>query len=211
MQDRAAYNQSKWSNPSLGPHTRQELCSIGLPFLLEVSWNQLKLLYLSDLFIIWSLYFCLTLPRPVPSPGKGGGLRQVADSQRKTLSDLLKHESKSNYKLKGQDVPVKRHVAPAFRCFKKQARGIVPTSGCFEKQARGVAPTIGCFENGQGASHRRPGVMINEQRFLHYRQVRIKKLVHDSKLRLAIWNIGTLTDKGMEIVDTMIRRKVNII
>ena len=69
----------------------------------------------------------------------------------------------------------------------------------------------GVSKNGQGASHQRPGAVINEQGFLHYGQVRVKKLVHDSKLRLATWNIGTLTGKGMEIVDTMIRRKVNII
>ena len=70
---------------------------------------------------------------------------------------------------------------------------------------------LGVSKNGQGASHRRPSAVINEQGFLHYRRVRVKKLVHDSKLRLATWNIGTLTGKGMEIVDTMIRRKVNII
>ena len=69
----------------------------------------------------------------------------------------------------------------------------------------------GVSKNGQEVSHRCSGVVINEQEFLHYGRVRVKKLVHDSKLRLVIWNIGTLTGKGMEIVDTMIRRKVNII
>ena len=69
----------------------------------------------------------------------------------------------------------------------------------------------GVSKDGQGVPHRRPGVVINEQGFLHYGRVWVKKLVHDSKLRLATWNIGTLTGKGTEIVDTMIRRKVNII
>ena len=69
----------------------------------------------------------------------------------------------------------------------------------------------GVSKNGQGAPHRRSGAVINEQGFLHYGRVRVKKLVHDSKLRLATWNIGILIGKGMEIVDTMIRRKINII
>ena len=30
------------------------------------------------------------------------------------------------------------------------------------------------------------------------------------RLRLGSWNIGTLTGKSMEVVDTMIRRKINI-
>ena len=40
-------------------------------------------------------------------------------------------------------------------------------------------------ENGQGAPHQRPGAVISDQEFLHYGRVRIKKLVHDSKLRIA--------------------------
>ena len=69
----------------------------------------------------------------------------------------------------------------------------------------------GALKNGQVAPHQRLGAVINEQGFLYYGRVWVKKLFHDSKLRLATWNIGKLTDKGMEIVDTMIRRKVNII
>ena len=69
----------------------------------------------------------------------------------------------------------------------------------------------GVSKNRQGASHRRPGAMINEQGFLHQSgRVRVKKQVQDSSLRLATWNIGTLSGKGMELVDTMLRRKVNI-
>ena len=37
-----------------------------------------------------------------------------------------------------------------------------------------------------------------------------KKLVHNIKLRLATLNIGTLTGKCLELVDTLIRRRVNI-
>lgn len=33
----------------------------------------------------------------------------------------------------------------------------------------------------------------------------VKKLVQDGKLRLATWNRGTLSGKGMELVDTMIK------
>ena len=69
----------------------------------------------------------------------------------------------------------------------------------------------GVSKNRQGVPHRCPGAVINEQGFLNYGRVRVKKLVHDSKLRIATWNIETPTGKGMEIVDTMIRRKVNII
>jgi len=70
---------------------------------------------------------------------------------------------------------------------------------------------LGVSKNRQGASHRRLGVMINEQGFLHQSgQVRVKKQVQDSSLRLATWNIGTLSGKGMELVDTMLRRKVNV-
>lgn len=40
---------------------------------------------------------------------------------------------------------------------------------------------------------------------------RIKKLVQDTMINIGIWNIGFLTEKLMKIVDTMIRRKINII
>jgi hypothetical protein len=38
----------------------------------------------------------------------------------------------------------------------------------------------------------------------------IKKLAKPSRVRVGTWNIGLLTDKLREVVDTMIRRHVNI-
>lgn len=38
----------------------------------------------------------------------------------------------------------------------------------------------------------------------------IKKLVQDSKLRLVTWNIGTLSEKEMELVDTIFRMIIEI-
>ena len=52
--------------------------------------------------------------------------------------------------------------------------------------------------------------MKNEQGFSYFGRVLVKKLVHNVKLRLATLNIGSLTGKGMELVDTLIRRRVNI-
>ncbi|KAJ7976178.1 Craniofacial development protein 2 [Quillaja saponaria] len=45
-----------------------------------------------------------------------------------------------------------------------------------------------------GAPHRRPGVVQNEQGFSHRGRMRVKKLVQ-GKIRIATWNIGTLTDE----------------
>jgi hypothetical protein len=63
------------------------------------------------------------------------------------------------------------------------------------------------------ALHRRPGVVKNEQRSSHLtrRIRRIRKLAEPSRLRVGTWNIGSLTGKLREIVDTMIRRRVNIL
>jgi hypothetical protein len=64
-----------------------------------------------------------------------------------------------------------------------------------------------------GALHRRPGVVKNEQGSSHLtRRMRmVRKLVEPSRLRVGTWNIGSLTGKLQEIVDTMIRRRVNIL
>ena len=58
-----------------------------------------------------------------------------------------------------------------------------------------------------GALHRRPGVVISEQGSSHFsRWMRgARKLVDDSRVRLGSWNVGSLTGKLREIVDTMIR------
>ena len=55
-----------------------------------------------------------------------------------------------------------------------------------------------------------PIAVKNEQRFLYFGYVRVKKLVHNVKLRLASLNIRSLMGKGMELADTLIRRRVNI-
>jgi exonuclease III len=39
---------------------------------------------------------------------------------------------------------------------------------------------------------------------------RVRKLAELSKVRVGIWNVGSLTGKLREVVDTMIRRHVNI-
>jgi hypothetical protein len=63
------------------------------------------------------------------------------------------------------------------------------------------------------ALHRRPGVVKNEQGSSHLtRQMRrVRKLVEPSRLRVGTWNIGSLTGKLREIVDTMIRHRVKIL
>ena len=67
----------------------------------------------------------------------------------------------------------------------------------------------GAVESGQGAPQRRPVAVKNEQEFLYFGCVRVMKLVHNVKVRLATLNIGSLTGKGMELVDTL--RTVNIV
>ena len=63
------------------------------------------------------------------------------------------------------------------------------------------------------ALHRRPGVVKNEQGSSHLtrRMRRVRKLAVPSRLRVGTWNVGSLTGKLREIVDTMIRRRVNIL
>jgi hypothetical protein len=63
------------------------------------------------------------------------------------------------------------------------------------------------------ALHRRPGVVKNEQGFSHLSRWmrRVRKLAEPSRVRVAIWNVESLTGKLREVVDTMIRRRVNIL
>jgi uncharacterized tellurite resistance protein B-like protein len=63
------------------------------------------------------------------------------------------------------------------------------------------------------ALYRRSGIVKNEQGSSHLtrRMRRIRKLAETSRLRVVIWNVGSLTGKLQEIVDTMIRRRVNIL
>ena len=64
-----------------------------------------------------------------------------------------------------------------------------------------------------GAPHRRPGVVQNEQGSSHLlrRVRRVRKLVEPTRIRLGSWNIGSLTGKLRELVDTAVRRRVNIL
>jgi hypothetical protein len=63
------------------------------------------------------------------------------------------------------------------------------------------------------ALYRRSGVVKNKQGSSHLtRQMRrVKKLAEPSRLRVGTWNVGSLTSKLREIVDTMIRRRANIL
>lgn len=37
------------------------------------------------------------------------------------------------------------------------------------------------------------------------------ELAHDRKIPLGSWNIGSLTDRSIELVDVMVRRTINIL
>jgi exonuclease III len=43
------------------------------------------------------------------------------------------------------------------------------------------------------------------------RMRRVRKLAEPSKVRIGTWNVGSLMGKLREVVDTMIRRRVNIL
>ena len=64
-----------------------------------------------------------------------------------------------------------------------------------------------------GAPHRRPGVVQNEQGSSHlpWRVRMVMKLVEPTRIRLVSWNVGSLTGKLRELVDTAVRRRVNIL
>jgi exonuclease III len=63
------------------------------------------------------------------------------------------------------------------------------------------------------ALHRRLGVVKNEQGSSHLtRRMRmVRKLAEPSRLHVDTWNVGLLTGKLQDIVDTMIRRRVIIL
>ncbi|KAJ4774896.1 Craniofacial development protein 2 [Rhynchospora pubera] len=64
-----------------------------------------------------------------------------------------------------------------------------------------------------GALHQRPDVVASKQWSSHFsRRVRgARKIVSESRIRLGSWNVGSLTGKLRELVDTAIRRRVNIL
>jgi hypothetical protein len=63
------------------------------------------------------------------------------------------------------------------------------------------------------ALHRRLGVVKNEQGSSHLtrRMRKVRKLAEPSRVRVGTWNVGSLTGKFQEVVDTMIRWRVNIL
>jgi hypothetical protein len=63
------------------------------------------------------------------------------------------------------------------------------------------------------ALHRHPGVVKNMQRSSHLtqRMQRVRKLTEPSRVRVGTWNVWSLTGKLRELVDIMIRRRVNIL
>jgi hypothetical protein len=63
------------------------------------------------------------------------------------------------------------------------------------------------------ALHHRSGVVKNEKVSSHLtqRMRKVRKLAESGRLRVGTWNVGSLTGELREIVDTMIRRCVNII
>ncbi|XP_071677275.1 uncharacterized protein [Lolium perenne] len=64
-----------------------------------------------------------------------------------------------------------------------------------------------------GALHRRPGVVKNEQGSPHLtrRVRRVRKLAEPRRIRLGSWNVGSLTGKLRELVDTAVRRRVDVL
>jgi hypothetical protein len=63
-----------------------------------------------------------------------------------------------------------------------------------------------------GALHRCPGVVKNVQGSSHHRHIRrVRKLVEPIRICLDSWNIGSLTDKLRELVETATKRRVNIL
>ena len=64
-----------------------------------------------------------------------------------------------------------------------------------------------------GTLHRRLGVVKNEQGSSHLsrRVRRVRKLVEPTRIRLASWNVGSLTGKLRELVDTATSKRVNIL
>ena len=66
----------------------------------------------------------------------------------------------------------------------------------------------GCSKEPQYSSR-----LINNIRYStgQPKRERSRRLLQENRIRLATWNIGTLTGKTMELVEVMLRRKINII
>uniref|UniRef100_A0A8I6WSC6 Endonuclease/exonuclease/phosphatase domain-containing protein n=1 Tax=Hordeum vulgare subsp. vulgare TaxID=112509 RepID=A0A8I6WSC6_HORVV len=63
------------------------------------------------------------------------------------------------------------------------------------------------------ALHRRPGVVKNEQGSSHLtrRVRRVRKLAEPRRIRLCSWNVGSLTGKLRKLVNTVVRRRVDVL
>jgi hypothetical protein len=63
------------------------------------------------------------------------------------------------------------------------------------------------------ALHRRPDVVKNEKGSSHLtrRMRRVRKLAEPSRVRVGIWNVRSFMGKLREVVNIMIRRRVNIL
>ena len=89
-----------------------------------------------------------------------------------------------------------------------------PSINCVNARAfpqRDVLYGLNIVKSEQKPLHRRSGAVSNKQGFPHYGRMRVKKLVHETKIRIRTCNIGSLTGKLMELVDIMIHRKINIL
>ena len=64
-----------------------------------------------------------------------------------------------------------------------------------------------------GTLHQRPSVVKNKQGSSHLSRWvrRVRKLVELTRIRLGSWSVGSLTGKLRELVDTVTRRRVNIL
>ena len=64
-----------------------------------------------------------------------------------------------------------------------------------------------------GAPHRRPGVVQNEKGSSHLprRVRRVRRLVEPTRIHLGSWNVGSLMGKLRELIDTVVRRRVNVL
>ena len=103
-------------------------------------------------------------------------------------------------------------ICPCRGILKKQG-AICPRRGVLISGQGAICPHRGVLISEQGALQQSPVVVLNEQGFSHTNgRERVKKLGHAKGrgIRLATWNIGTLTSKTMELVDVMRRRKINI-
>ena len=60
--------------------------------------------------------------------------------------------------------------------------------------------------------HPHLNVVLNRQGLPHSNgRGRLKKLVHESKIRFGSWNIETLNGKNFEVVQVMSKHKINIL